>query len=161
MADTHTWMSVFAATLEKRSKMSTQARIIPFPERSREAGNSFSFSFNDERLIRGLLGELRSELAAPIVGYETRARLYFYLGLHRCGISRWLDLLRVEESKYNQHLSEQINEIFQYLTSTSMLEDDAPSDRAYRAKIDALSGNMFSLLQQVRSRSHERRYRSR
>jgi hypothetical protein len=144
-------MLSFITAPEKRSKMSTRARVISFSRQHQDSEVRPSFSAHDERLIRSALAVLDNETKTPTLDYEARARLYFYLGLHRHIIDRWLKLLLAENSAYSCELADQIQEAFQYLTSSSILDSNAPIEATYHRKLVTLSGNMFSCLRLVRS----------
>jgi hypothetical protein len=139
------------APVHHRADTQTRAKVIPFPWRWQGTGDSASFSAHDEKLIRRALTVLEAEMRTPALDYETRARLYFYLGLHRHVIDRWLVLLSADNSSYSTELADKIREAFQYLTSPSILGSEAPTDAIYRGKLAVLSGNIFSSLQLVRS----------
>jgi hypothetical protein len=137
--------------------MALDAVVIPFPERA--PGNAFrpSFSASDERLIWRVLAVLNTETERTELGYETRARLYFYLGFQRYAALRWLSLLSAGGRGYERELGRRISAILQHLISPHILEHDAMDEQTYRGMVSALSGEMFALLRlaqgQIRSRT--------
>jgi hypothetical protein len=133
----------------------SKSKVIPFPKQPLGGIDALFFSSDDERLIISILAALCSEMAAPILGSEARMRLYFYLGLNRYGVQRWLGSYTDETRTENRGLCEQIDEAFQYLTSQSRLEDNVAYDPTYRTKVCALSSAMFSLLQRAHAQGSE------
>jgi hypothetical protein len=131
--------------------MSTLATVIPFPERSQKNVHRLSFSPNDAGLIANVFVFLSAEMTSSVPGYETQARMFFYLGLHRYAMRRWLGLLDAQASAYSSDLSKRIREAFEYLTSQSIIENNAPNDQLYHSKVARLSDSMWSLLQLIRT----------
>jgi len=106
------------------------------------------FSSNDATLISSILVVLCSEMTSTL-DYEVRARLYFYLGLHRYWIERWVDLLTVESSSYSLELSGRMKEAFQRVTARSVLENSSSNDHLYNDKVIELANSIDSLLQLI------------
>ncbi len=127
-------------------QMALDAAVIPFPERTPGDASRPSFSVSDERLIRRVLAVLNAETGYEELGYESRARLYFYLGFQRYAALRWLSVLSVQGHGYEWQLGRRISANLQGLMSPHVLEHDAMEEPMYREMVLALSGEMFGLL---------------
>lgn len=108
-----------------------------------------SFSSDYERRILRVLAVLNAELERPEPGYETRARLYFYLSFQRYHMLRWLGWLSVRDHGRASERRGRITAILQCLISPRILE---PMDeQLYRDMVVALSGHLFALLRLARN----------
>lgn len=134
----HPWQTPHHVTLD--------AAAIPFPERTLGDASRPSFSVSDERLIRRVLAVLNAETRYRELGYESRARLYFYLGFQRYAALRWLSVLSDHGQGYEWQLGRRIGVNLQRLMSPHMLEHDAIEEPVYHEMVLALSGEMFALL---------------
>jgi hypothetical protein len=134
--------------------MAIDAAVIPFPERTPGDAPRPSFSLSDERLIRRVLAVLNAETGYEELGYENRARLYFYLGFQRYAALRWLSLLSVQGHGYEWQLGRRISANLQGLMSPRILEHDALKEPTYREMVLALAGEMFELLRLARDQIH-------
>lgn len=136
--------------------MALDAVVIPFPERAPGDASRPSFSVSDERLIRRVLAVLNTEIGCTGLGYESRARLYFYLGFQRYAALRWLSVLSVQGHGHEWQLGRRISTNLQGLMSPRILGHDAMEEPMYREMVIALSGEMFALLRlahdQIRGR---------
>lgn len=108
---------------------------------------------DEEGLILRILAVLNAEVERVDLGYETRARLYFYLGFQRYVMLRWLGVLPPHGSDLARQRSRRISAILQLLTSPLILEHEAIDEGLYRNMIARLSGEIFALLQVTRSRT--------
>lgn len=140
--------------------MALDAVVIPFPERALGELPRPTFSISDERLIRRVLAVLNTEIGSTELGYESRARLYFYLGFQRHAALRWLSVLSVQGHGYEWQLGRRINANLQGLMSPRILEHEAMEEPMYREMVIALSCEMFALLRlahdQIRGRGRLR-----
>jgi hypothetical protein len=137
--------------------MSTIGTATSFPKRLQKSERPLSFSPTDARLITDIIAVLSAEMeSSTTIDYETRARIFFYIGFHRYVIQRLPGLLDTEASADGSDLGNQINEAFEYLTSQSILESQAFTNHVYRSKVVALSDSMCLLLQLVQSREKQK-----
>jgi hypothetical protein len=130
--------------------MGLDAVVIAFPKHASGSALRSSFSVGDEPLILRILAVLNAEMERSELGYETRARLYFYLGFQRYAMLRWLSLLPAHEHDRAWEGRRCISRILQLLTSPSVLEHEAIDEQMYRDTVIALSGEMFALLRLAR-----------
>lgn len=108
-------------------------------------------------MIRRVLVVLNAEARYVKLGYESRARLYFYLGFQRHAALRWLIVLSRQGPGYEWQLGRRISANLQNMTSPHILECDVIDDPAFREMVLALSGDIFALLRLAHSQIHERR----
>jgi hypothetical protein len=104
-------------------------------------------------LILRVLAVLNAEMERAELGYEARARLYFYLGFQRYAMLRWLSLLPVQGHSRAWELRSRISIILQRLISPHILEHGAIDEQMYREMVIALSGDMFALLRLARGQT--------
>lgn len=131
--------------------MSTLADVIPFSLRQSGCVKQSYFSVKDETMLSGLLCVLTDEMNSRDINFEARMRLYFYLGLHNYAMQRWVRMLSRRHTLHNQQLGQQIAGSFQYLTSSSILEEDIQDYDTYRGKVALLSKSLRLLLQLISS----------
>jgi hypothetical protein len=130
--------------------MGLDAVVLPFPQDA--PGNVFLSSLHatGERLILRVLIVLNTEMDRAEMGYQARARLYFYLGFQRYAIIRWLSLLPIQADNPAWNRRRRVSAILQRLISSRILEHEAMDEQAYRDLVVALSGDMFALLRLAR-----------
>jgi hypothetical protein len=110
-----------------------------------------SWPVGDERLILRILAVVNGETERPELGYETRARLYFYLGFQRYAVLRWLSALPVREPDFASRRSGRISTALQLLTSPLILEHKTIDEQMYRDIVIHLSREISALLRADRS----------
>jgi len=121
--------------------------VATFQRHVRGTAFGLSCSASDEGLILRVLAVLNAEIDCVELGYETRARLYFYLGFQRYVMFRWLSLLSAHEPDVTRERGGSISAILQLLTSPLILEHEAIDEQLYRDMIMRLASEIFALLQ--------------
>lgn len=135
--------------------MGLDAVVIPFPRHA--PGNAFrsSLPVGDERLILRVIAVLNAEMESAELGYETQARLYFYLGFQRYVMLRWLSLLPIQGHSHAWERRTRISTILQRLISPHILEHGTMDEQMYREMVIVLSGDMFALLRLARCQTSD------
>lgn len=110
-----------------------------------------SFFADYERRILRVLAVLNAEMERQELGYESRARLYFYLGFQRYHLLRWLGRLPVRDDSRAAERRSRITAILQCLISPRILEREPMDEQLYRNMVVALSGHLFALLRLARN----------
>ena len=122
--------------------MSKWADVIPL--RKPPAFGHLGFSYDDDDLLRSLLGALTNAIMAQHIDYEARIRLYFYLGLHGHEVQRWVGLLSAGHD-HRRRLGQQLADAFRCVTSASIVINGDQDDDVYYDKVATLSRSLQSL----------------
>jgi hypothetical protein len=106
-----------------------------------------SFPVGDTWQILRILAVLNEETGCGELAYETRTRLYFYLGFQRYVLLRWLNSLPAQGDRRAKERCCKASTILQHLVSSSALQYGAMDGQMYRDMLITLSAEIFALLQ--------------
>jgi hypothetical protein len=126
--------------------MSELAKVTPLSSRRSGPIGKPHFSTDDEEMISSLACMLTDEMANWDRDGSARARIYFYFSFHHYLVERWMGVLSTQETLANRQLARQLDDAFQYVTSTTILDSSKFDHDGYRRKLDELADNLRALL---------------
>jgi hypothetical protein len=129
--------------------MPALADVIPLSSRRSSPTAKPYFSADDQAMIYSVIGMLVDEIATWDKDSSAGARIFFYFRFHHYSVERWMSLLLAHETADYRQLAWQIDDAFQYVTSTAMLNNSGADRDGYRKKLNELADNLRALLIQV------------
>jgi hypothetical protein len=134
-----------AATWRSRCRCSIQQARTRRPQLGSRWCAFPSFPCGSDLQILRILAVLNEEMGRLELDYETRARLYFYLGFQRYVLLTWLNLLPARNSRTRERCCN-VSAILQRLVSPSSLQCEAMDGQMYRDMLITLSCEILALL---------------
>jgi hypothetical protein len=126
--------------------MPALADVIPLSARRSGPTATPYLSADDQTMICSAIGMLVDEIAIWDKDSSTRARIFFYFRFHHYSVERWMSLLLAQETEDGRQLARQLDDAFQYITSTAMLDNSGAGRDSCRKKISELADNLRALL---------------
>jgi hypothetical protein len=126
--------------------MPALADVIPLSSRRPGPAATPYLSADDQTMICSAIGMLVDEIATWDKDSSARARIFFYFRFHHYSVERWMSSLLAQETEDGPQLARQIDDAFQYITSTAMLGNSGTDRDGCRKKLNELTDNLRALL---------------
>jgi hypothetical protein len=126
--------------------MPALADVIPLSSRRPGPAAAPYLPADDQTMICSAIGMLVEQIAIWGQDSSAGARIFFYFRFHHYSVERWMSLLLAQETEDGPQLARQIDDAFQYVTSTAMLDNSGADRDGCRKKLNELTDNLRALL---------------